>query len=77
MNITYGSLDEYPIIGIGITGNNEIVPLRDIPQMSDYEWQLSCLKHRMEHPENYKDEDINSTIKRIESWLQNINKEVV
>ena len=72
MNITYGTLDEYPIIGIAITEDNKIIPLRDIPQISDYEWQKSCLRHRIKHPENYKDEDINASIKRLKKWL---NKE--
>lgn len=47
-----------------------IVPLADVPMMSDYKWQLLCLKDRMEHPEKYdKTENVAETIANIKKWL--------
>lgn len=37
---------------------------------SDYDWQLSCLKSRLEHPEYYPDENIPETIARLKQWLK-------
>lgn len=38
--------------------------------MSDYNWQLNCLKDRLEHPEKYeKTEDVTAAIKRLKNWL--------
>lgn len=47
-----------------------IVSLVDVPMMSDYKWQLLCLKDRMEHPEKYdKTENVAETIANIIKWL--------
>ena len=52
------------------TGEQFFVPLVNIPMMSDYQWQLSCLKSRLEHPEIYeKEEDVPAKIKEIRHWL--------
>lgn len=66
---------EYPIIGHfdvmsqgGVVASN--VPLLDIPMMTDYQWQMNCLKRRIEHPEYYEaTEDASVTIARLEKWL--------
>lgn len=50
--------------------DSQFIPLLDIPFMSDYKWQLNCLKDRLEHPEKYeKTEDVAAAIKRLENWL--------
>ena len=51
------------------------IPLLDIPMMSDYKWQLGCLKSRLEHPENYADsENVEEVILKLHQWLED-NKE--
>ena len=51
------------------TGEQFFIPVVDIP-MSDYHWQLSCLKSRLEHPEYYEaTEDVPVVIERIKRWL--------
>ena len=46
------------------------LPVVDIPMMSDYRWQLNCLKSRLEHPEIYAaDEDVPAVIERLKRWL--------
>ena len=52
------------------TGEQFFVPLVDIPVMSDYKWQLICLKSRLEHPESYEaTEDVPAVIERLKRWL--------
>ncbi len=52
------------------TGEQFFAPLVDIPMMSDYRWQLNCLKSRLEHPEIYAaDEDVPAVIERLKRWL--------
>lgn len=46
------------------------IPVLNIKQMSDYDWQLNCLKDRLEHPEKYADfEDVDETVKKLRKWL--------
>lgn len=60
---------EFPVIGY-TNFNGKLVPLVDIPSMSDYKWQLMCLHDRLEHPEKYRDtEDVDATIERLKKWL--------
>lgn len=38
--------------------------------MSDYKWQLNCLKDRLKNPEKYKAfENVPATIERLTKWL--------
>lgn len=66
---------EYEIIGKAAVkaDNGDItgyVPIVDIPMMSDYEWQLDCLKSRLEHSEYYADtENVPQVIEQLEQWL--------
>lgn len=47
------------------------IPVLDIPQMSDYKWQLNCLKSRLEHPEIYADsENVEKVIADLCQWLE-------
>lgn len=65
---------EYPVVGHAnvvdkgkVTGT---VPIVDIPQMSDYKWQLDCLNDRLEHPEKYEPfENIEEHIAKLRQWL--------
>lgn len=65
---------EYPVFGHArvvdkgkVTGT---VPIVDIPQMSDYKWQLDCLNDRLEHPEKYEPfENIEEHIAKLRQWL--------
>ena len=45
------------------------IPILDVPQISDYKWQLDCLKSRLAHPEHYPDEDVPATIEYLRQWL--------
>lgn len=36
---------------------------------SNYEWQLHCLKSRLEHPESYPNEDVEAVIAYLQEWL--------
>lgn len=71
---------EYPVVGLTTVINEEeevmfTRPIVDIPQISDYKWQLGCLKSRLEHPENYADsENVEENIAKLCQWLEE-NKE--
>lgn len=66
---------EYNIIGYKnvVDENKNIVgrvPIVDIPQISDYQWQLDCLNDRLQHPEKYEDfENVEETIAKLRKWL--------
>lgn len=66
---------EYNIMGYKnvVDENKNIVgrvPIVDIPQISDYEWQLNCLNDRLQHPEKYEDiENVEETIAKLRKWL--------
>lgn len=65
---------KYTVIGHFIVGGVKI-PMVDIPQQSDYEWQLDCLRSRLEHPEYYEGtEDIHATITRIQARLRELER---
>lgn len=47
------------------------VPIVDIPQMSDYQWQLDCLNDRLQNPEKYeKFENVEETIAKLRKWFK-------
>ena len=66
---------EYPVVGHAkvIDQNREVVgtiPIVDIPQVSDYQWQLDCLNDRLQHPEKYEPfEDVEEHIAQLQQWL--------
>ena len=66
---------EYPITGyekIKDKDGNVLFAAHviDLPMVSDYEWQLDCLKSRLEHPERYAAfEDVYETIEHLRRWL--------
>lgn len=66
---------EFPVVGHAkvIDQNREVVgtiPTVDIPQVSDYEWQLDCLNDRLQHPEKYAPfEDVEEHIAQLRQWL--------
>ncbi len=46
------------------------IPVLNLKQMSDYQWQLGALNSRLEHPEYYEDsENVEETIERLRKWL--------
>ncbi len=50
--------------------SDEIVPVINIPQISDYEYQLMNLKSRIEHPEYYEaSENVSEVMKRLKTRL--------
>lgn len=60
----------FPVSGYAKSKLGFEAPILDIPMMSDYEWQLSALRSRKEHPELYEEiEDVKAAITRIETWL--------
>lgn len=65
---------EYPVVGhANVVDRGKVtrtVPIVDIPMMSDYKWQLGCLKSRLESPENYADsENVEEVIAKLRQWL--------
>ena len=66
---------EFPVVGHAkvMNRNREVVgtiPIVDIPQVSDYQWQLDCLNDRLEHPEKYESfEDVEEHIAQLRQWL--------
>ena len=70
---------EYPITG---TVEHEVlgaVPIVDIHLMSDYEWHVSCLKSRLEHPEAYREmfgEDVEAVIDQLRATIAEYEKAV-
>lgn len=58
-------------ISVETTARTVSVPVLNIKQMSDYQWQLNALKSRLEHPEYYADsEDVEETIAHLRKWLE-------
>lgn len=66
---------EYPVVGHAkvIDQNREVagtIPIVDIPQVSDYQWQLNSLNDRLQHPEKYAlFEDVEEHIAQLRQWL--------
>ena len=63
---------EYPITGYAESKEFGELPIVDIPMMSDYKWQLKCLKDRMKNPALYRDvlgENVEQVVVRIKRWL--------
>lgn len=66
---------DYPIIK-----HVDNVPVVDLPQMSDYKWQLQALQDRLSNPEKYRTalgEDVEATIAYLRQWLADYRLEVV
>lgn len=63
---------EYPVSGYVESDSLGMVPVVSLAMMSNYSWQLRCLKSRLEHPEAYRaiGEDIDVTISRLRGWLE-------
>lgn len=60
----------FRVIGLQPTQNQGFVPILDIPQISDYQWQKSALESRLAHPERYAGkEDVEATVARLRKWL--------
>lgn len=71
---------EYPVLGYIKTKQAGVVPLVDIPMMSDYEWQEKALLSRLENPEFYRKalgEDVETTIAKIRKWLSQAQRSPV
>lgn len=75
---TYNLLGkDYPISGqIEVRDSEDNVvgylPLVDIPMTSDYKWQLTCLKDRLDCPDVYSDIDdnVHDAVCRLKNWLE-------
>ena len=71
---------EFPVVGHAkvMNRNREVVgtiPIVDIPQVSDYQWQLDCLNDRLQHPEKYApSEDVEEHIAQLRQWLATHNE---
>lgn len=53
------------------TARTVSVPVLNIKQMSDYQWQLNALNSRLEHPEYYADsENVEEHIEYLRKWLE-------
>lgn len=61
----------YPVTGYLSVAGMPTVPLVDLPMMTDYHWQLSCLKSRLQHPEDYAQfENVEETVAKLRQWLE-------
>lgn len=63
---------EYPILGYVESKRYGVLPLVDIPMMSDYAWEEKALQSRLANPEFYRKalgEDVEVTIAKIRNWL--------
>lgn len=69
----------YPVICGAVMKNGTKVPVIDLNQMSDYQWQLGCLNDRLEHPEKYAaiGEDVEKAVARLRAWLKEHEKKPV
>ncbi len=74
-DITYNiGGEEYPVISF-IEGT--LIPLVDIPMVSDYKWQYDCLIDRIKNRETYEasGEDVELSIEYLKDWLiRNVEK---
>lgn len=64
---------DYPITGYVKSKKHGVVPMVDIPMMSDYKWQLQSLQSRLENPELYRrvlGEDVEAVIAQLRKWLE-------
>lgn len=69
----YGNVGDgcYPVMGALNVKGEGFVPVLDLPQMSDYDWQLCCLNDRLEHPQKYEGlENVAERIAHLRSWLK-------
>lgn len=63
----------FPITSYAVReSTGEVVPLVDIPMMSDYQWHLRGLRDRLEHPERYRaiGEDVEEVVAQLQEWLE-------
>lgn len=63
---------DYPVVGYAEHKTLGARPIVDIPMTSDYQWQLGCLRSRLEYPELYRDmlgEDADKEIACLRQWL--------
>jgi hypothetical protein len=63
---------EYPVRDYIENKQGQKAPLVELPMMSDYKWQLSCLNSRLNNPEIYREtgEDVEAVIKKLRQWLK-------
>ena len=48
-----------------------IFPILEMPQVSDYRWQLEALEDRLRHPERYEErENVAAVIARLRAYLE-------
>lgn len=52
-----------------------VVPMVDIPMVSDIQWVEDCIKSREDHPEYYPNEDIPEVIARSKALLKQLHRE--
>lgn len=71
MNTCEISGQVYPILaGVWSKTAGEYVPLVDLPVISDFQWQVKALEHRLTHRENYEGrEDVDGVIAYLRKWL--------
>ncbi len=66
-------LSKQPLIDIEDKKSGKMVsmPLITMSDHADYIWQMDCLKHRIECPENYKSlENVAEAIEKIKKWCR-------
>ena len=61
----------HPVSGYAKDETGREIPVVDIPVVSDYDWQRSCLESRLRHPEAYEPyEDVEAAIDKLRAWLE-------
>ena len=62
---------QHPVSGYAKDETGREIPVVDIPVLSDYDWQRSCLESRLRHPEVYEPyEDVEAAIAKLRAWRE-------
>ena len=61
----------FPVTEVLPLKDNGFLPILNIPQMSDIQWQRRCLSERLANPQKYaKIEDVEAVTARLRNWLR-------
>ena len=54
-----------------VATGKRVLPIVNLPLMSDYKWQYNCLQDRIKEPEKYREigENVEATIEKLKKWL--------
>lgn len=62
---------EWNVSGWEVVEGVGVFPILEVPQVSDYRWQLEALESRLQHPEYYENrEDMAAVIEGLKKYLE-------